>query len=62
VQPNLVVYNTLLEAMGKAGKPGLARRLFGEMMDLGITPDEKTLTALIKIYGKERWATDALEL
>lgn len=62
VRPNLVVYNTLLEALGKAGKPGLARSLFEDMIDSGITPDAKTLTALVKIYGKKRWARDALEL
>ncbi|CAI9759491.1 unnamed protein product [Fraxinus pennsylvanica] len=38
--------------MGKSGKPGLARSLFEEMVDSGIAPDEKTLTALIKIYGQ----------
>ncbi|KRH04318.1 hypothetical protein GLYMA_17G153900v4 [Glycine max] len=62
VQPNLVVYNTLLEAMGKAGKPVFARGLFEEMIELGIVPNEKTLTAVIKIYGKARWSRDALEL
>ncbi|KAL6183599.1 hypothetical protein ACLB2K_045010 [Fragaria x ananassa] len=62
VKPNLVVYNTLLEAMGKAGKPGLARSLFEEMVASGLTPNEKTLTALVKIYGKARWARDALDL
>ncbi|KAF5735083.1 Pentatricopeptide (PPR) repeat-containing protein [Tripterygium wilfordii] len=62
VKPNLVVYNSLLEALGKAGKPGLARSLFEEMVDSGLVPNEKTLTALIKIYGKAAWARDALEL
>ncbi|BAT75745.1 hypothetical protein VIGAN_01366000 [Vigna angularis var. angularis] len=62
VQPNLVVYNTLLEAMGKAGKPGFARGLFEEMIESGVVPNEKTLTAVIKIYGKARWSRDALEL
>ncbi|KAK6947449.1 Pentatricopeptide repeat [Dillenia turbinata] len=41
VKPNLVVYNTLLETMGKAGKPGLNRSLFDEMVELGLTPDAK---------------------
>lgn len=62
VKPNLVVYNTLLDALGKAGKPGLARNLFDEMLAAGLTPDEKTLTAMIKTYGKSRWGRDALEL
>ncbi|MCI52388.1 pentatricopeptide repeat-containing protein chloroplastic-like, partial [Trifolium medium] len=48
--------------MGKAGKPGFARSLFEEMIDSGIAPNEKTLTAVIKIYGKARWSKDALEL
>ncbi|CAA3012527.1 pentatricopeptide repeat-containing At5g46580, chloroplastic [Olea europaea subsp. europaea] len=61
VQLNLVV-NKKLEVVGKAGKAGLARSLFEEMVDSGIAPDEKTLTALIKIYGKARLAKDALEL
>ncbi|ONI17113.1 hypothetical protein PRUPE_3G138500 [Prunus persica] len=42
VQPNLVVYNTLLEAMGKARKPGLARSLFEEIVGSGLKPNEKT--------------------
>lgn len=62
VKPNVVVYNSLLDALGKAGKPGLARNLFDEMLAGGLTPDEKTLTAMIKIYGKSRWGRDALEL
>ncbi|KAD7479036.1 hypothetical protein E3N88_02172 [Mikania micrantha] len=62
VKPNLVVFNTLLEAMGKAGKPGLARSLFEEMVAAGVSPDAKTLTSLVKIYGKARWARDALDL
>jgi len=62
VKPNVVAYNTLLEAMGKVGKPGLARSLFEDMVSVGLSPNEKTLTALVKIYGKARRSKDALEL
>ncbi|KAK8549572.1 hypothetical protein V6N13_073360 [Hibiscus sabdariffa] len=31
-------------------------------LDSGLTPNGKTLTSLAKIYGKARWAKDALEL
>ena len=62
VKPNVVVYNTLLEAMGKVGKPGLARSLFEDMVSVGLSPNEKMLTALVKIYGKARRSKDALEL
>ncbi|KAG0472712.1 hypothetical protein HPP92_014569 [Vanilla planifolia] len=62
VKPNVVVYNTLLEAIGMVGEPGLAKILFDEMLAAGLAPDEKTLTALLKIYRKARWGRDALEL
>ncbi|KAG0472732.1 hypothetical protein HPP92_014158 [Vanilla planifolia] len=32
------------------------------MLAAGLAPDEKTLTALLKIYRKARWGRDALEL
>ncbi|KAL4348841.1 hypothetical protein GQ457_17G020200 [Hibiscus cannabinus] len=42
----------------------LCWRLWGRQgsLDSGLTPNEKTLTSLAKIYGKARWAKDALEL
>ena len=43
MRPNVVVYDTLEEAMGKAGKPRLARSLYEEMMvSDGLSPNEKT--------------------
>lgn len=62
VEPDLFLYNTLFEALIKAKKPGLAKGLFGSMISSGIKPNEKTLTALVRIYGKARWAKDALGL
>ncbi|KAK9120687.1 hypothetical protein Syun_018304 [Stephania yunnanensis] len=47
---------------GRLGSQGLAKALFEEMVGLGLTPNEKTLTALVKIYGKARWGRDALDL
>ncbi|WOH11523.1 hypothetical protein DCAR_0831010 [Daucus carota subsp. sativus] len=60
VEPDLFLYNTLFEALIKAKKPGLAKGLFGSMISSGIKPNEKTLTALVRIFGKARWAKDAL--
>jgi pentatricopeptide repeat protein len=62
VRPNIFVYNALLEALGKTGKPGLARSLFEEMAAEGVEPNARTLTAVAKIYGRARWGRDALQL
>lgn len=62
VKRNLVIYNTLVEATGKAGKPRLAKSFFEEMVESGLTPTERTLTALFRAYRKARWNRDALEL
>ncbi|VFQ66411.1 unnamed protein product [Cuscuta campestris] len=62
IKPTVAVYNALLQGLGKARKPGHARSLFREMVENGIAPDAKTLTFLIKIYGKARWGRDVLEL
>ncbi|KAM7491107.1 hypothetical protein LguiA_034028 [Lonicera macranthoides] len=62
LKPNLIFYSTLIDAFGKAKKPAVAPRLFEEMLKSDIEPDKRTLTALCKTYGKERWGEDALEL
>lgn len=63
VQPNLVAYNTMFDALAKAGKQSEeAKVLFEEMTNSGVTPNEVTVTCLFKIYGKARWMKDSLEL
>ncbi|KAE8727019.1 Pentatricopeptide repeat-containing protein [Hibiscus syriacus] len=62
VRPNLFVYNTLIEAVGRVGKPAFARSIFEDLVASGLTPNEKTLTAVAKIYGKAGWEIDALKL
>ncbi|OMO77234.1 hypothetical protein CCACVL1_15145 [Corchorus capsularis] len=69
-KPDPIAFSVLAKMFGeagdydgiRAGKPGLARSLFNELLECGLTPNEKTLSCLAKIYGKARWAKDALLL
>lgn len=58
VKFNVVVYNILLEVMGRVGKFGLVRSLFNEMFEFGLVSNEKILIVFVKIYGKVRWVKD----
>ncbi|GLJ22539.1 hypothetical protein SUGI_0424290 [Cryptomeria japonica] len=62
VKPDLIAYNTVLGALAKAGKPSAAKLLFIEMTGAGVIPSQITVTCLIRVYGKARWANDALKL
>ncbi|GAB4834713.1 hypothetical protein Ancab_032976 [Ancistrocladus abbreviatus] len=59
VMPDEVTYSAMF---GDAGDYDGIRSLFEEMVESGITLNEKALTVLVKIYGKARWARGALKL
>lgn len=62
IVPNVVVYNTLINGFGRAGRANIAKDLFEEMCKLGVNPDVRTLTAILKIYGKHRRTSDAMDV
>jgi pentatricopeptide repeat protein len=62
ITPNVVVYNTLINGFGRAGRVNIAKELFEEMCKLGVNPDVRTLTAIMKIYGKHKRVNDAMDV
>lgn len=62
IVPNVVVYNTLINGFGRAGRINIAKDLFEEMCQLGVNPDARTLTAILRIYGKHKRNQDAMDV
>lgn len=62
VRPNLVTYNTLLNAMHKAERPWQVKTIYTEMCKSGVVPDRYTYVVLIRAYSKGRYSNDALSV
>ncbi|KAK2978530.1 hypothetical protein RJ640_010176 [Escallonia rubra] len=62
VKPNLVLYNTLLDAMGRAKRPWQVKTIYKEMLDNRFTPGWATYAALLRAYGKARYGEDAISV
>lgn len=62
IVPNVVVYNTLINGFGRAGRVNIAKDLFEEMCQLGVNPNARTLTAILRIYGKYKRNQDAMDV
>lgn len=62
VKPNLVCYNTLLDAMGRAKRPWLVKSIYQQILSDGLTPGWATYASLIRAYGKSRYGDDAINV
>lgn len=62
VKPNMTVYNSLLDAMGRARRPWQAKNIYGEMLSNGFQPSWGTYASLIRAYGRARYSEDALKI
>ncbi|KAF6148271.1 hypothetical protein GIB67_012046 [Kingdonia uniflora] len=67
VKPNLVTYNTLLDAMGRGkrpwkanGKVSEAENMLNEMLETGFEPNIYVLTSIIQCYGKANQTDDVV--
>ncbi|KAF3601431.1 hypothetical protein F2Q69_00034439 [Brassica cretica] len=60
VKPNLVIYNRLLDSMGKAKRPWQATIIHKDLISNGFEPNWSTYAALIRAYGRARYGDDAL--
>ncbi|XP_062224603.1 pentatricopeptide repeat-containing protein At1g09900-like, partial [Phragmites australis] len=56
VAPNVLCYNTLINALAEAGREGEARKAFDEMLAARVLPNESTLNILVKLYAW--WAAE----
>ncbi|XP_062218690.1 pentatricopeptide repeat-containing protein At5g64320, mitochondrial-like isoform X2 [Phragmites australis] len=56
VVPNVLCYNTLLNALAEAGREGEARKAFDEMLAAGVLPNASSLNILVKLYAW--WAVE----
>ncbi|MFS8032371.1 putative tetratricopeptide-like helical domain superfamily [Helianthus anomalus] len=54
VKPNLVCYNTLLDAMGRAKRPWQVKSIYQQLLSSGLTPGWAIYASLIRAYGKAR--------
>ncbi|EOY28977.1 Pentatricopeptide (PPR) repeat-containing-like protein [Theobroma cacao] len=50
-KPNLAIYNTLLDAMGRAKRPWQAKTIYKEMTNNGFSPNWATYATLLRAYG-----------
>ncbi|CAA6657314.1 unnamed protein product [Spirodela intermedia] len=62
VKPNLITYNTLLDAMGRAGRPWQVKTIYREMESNGFSPNRATYAALVRAYSRARYPEDALRV
>ncbi|MFS8010544.1 putative tetratricopeptide-like helical domain superfamily [Helianthus anomalus] len=60
VKPNLVCYNTLLDAMGRATRPWQVKSIYQQLLSSGLTPGWATYVSLIRAYGKVRYGDDTM--
>ncbi|XVF28057.1 hypothetical protein REPUB_Repub14bG0162800 [Reevesia pubescens] len=61
-KPNLVIYNTFLDAMGRAKRPWQAKTIYKEMTTNGFSPNWATYAALLRAYGRAPYGEDALNI
>jgi len=57
-----VAFNTLLLACSNAGKVACAEEIFQEMLDTGVAPTHVTMSILVKMYGKAKQLSKAVEV
>ncbi|KAF6174863.1 hypothetical protein GIB67_026351 [Kingdonia uniflora] len=62
VKPNLVIYNTLLDAMGRAKRPWQAKSVYREMINNGFVPSWATYASLLRAYGRARYGEDVMNV
>ncbi|KAG5242410.1 hypothetical protein OIU78_003807 [Salix suchowensis] len=62
VKPNLVVYNILLDAMGRAKRPWQVKKFYQDLIDSGLSPSFATYAALLHAYGRARYGDDAIKI
>lgn len=54
IEPDEIVYNTLIDGCVQASMTSEAERLFEEMCDAGIVPTNYTITRMVKVLGQAR--------
>ncbi|RXI09159.1 hypothetical protein DVH24_023320 [Malus domestica] len=57
-KPKLVIYNTLLDALGRARRPWQAKKIFREMISKELSSNWVTYAALLKAH----YCDDALNI
>jgi len=62
VKPNLVICNTLLDAMGRAKRLWQAKQIYKDMTTYGIAPSWGTCAALLRAFLRVRYAEDAIKV
>ena len=60
IQPDEVLYNSLLDGCCKCNELTMALKVFENMKSLRIKPSNVTFSILIKIYGKQKQIAKAL--
>ncbi|KAM1652867.1 hypothetical protein ACFX1X_005518 [Malus domestica] len=59
-KPNLVIYNTLFDAIGRARRPWQAKKIYRQMISNELSPNWVTYATLLRAYGRARYCDDAL--
>ncbi|EEC74763.1 hypothetical protein OsI_10529 [Oryza sativa Indica Group] len=60
VKPNLVVYNTVLDAMGRAMRPWVVKTIHRELVSQEAVPNKATYCCLLHAYTRARYGEDAM--
>ncbi|CAN0535712.1 unnamed protein product, partial [Ectocarpus sp. 8 AP-2014] len=47
VTPSVITFNTLIDACGRAGDIDRARQVFSRLSQAGLSPNDRTFSALI---------------
>ncbi|CEM21771.1 unnamed protein product [Vitrella brassicaformis CCMP3155] len=61
IQPDAILFNSLLDGCAKRQLPELCDKLLGDMRQYNIAPSNFTLTILIKLYGRTHQLDKAFE-
>ncbi|GAB4826468.1 hypothetical protein Ancab_033363 [Ancistrocladus abbreviatus] len=62
IMPNLVIYNTLLDAIGQAKRPLQAKGIFRDMNDNGILPSWSTYAGILRAFCGAHYRENAVNL
>merc|ERR1719453_2001303 len=62
LKPDEAVLNTLLSACFKDGNVNLGMKLFAELTEAGVRPNQTTYSTMVKLYGRCQRLRDALDL